>query len=252
MSSPFTIHEHNKELSNEIPKLLNWLYQYQNEQCINFFDEIIDSGFLQTLHFDCLSLYPKMLSFDLPLRPALYYDYADIDEKDKLPARVSTADFESCNNLYKDLSEVFSRQLVLIAGLNNLLKRGDANLFSEQKRFNKHQQPVKAFSSLNNYANVDLGQKLDAIDDSFFAFNQEAIDNQLRNGIAHFKYEYHESTQLITYYPFREGIERVKGVEIQFIEFMRKNLLLFRENHSLNHIIKSLLYYTILILKKDI
>jgi hypothetical protein len=39
----------------------------------------------------------------------------------------------------------------------------------------------------------------------------KAIDNRLRNGIAHYKYEYNESTQVITYYPTKEGMDREKG-----------------------------------------
>jgi hypothetical protein len=39
--------------------------------------------------------------------------------------------------------------------------------------------------------------------------------------------------------------------EITFIEFIRKSLLLFREVHNLNHLIKTTLYYCVLVLKKD-
>ncbi|HFX7151356.1 TPA: hypothetical protein ACIFPZ_004750, partial [Klebsiella quasipneumoniae] len=80
----------------------------------------------------------------------------------------------------------------------------------------------------------------------------EALDSKLRNGIAHYKYIYKESTQLITFYPSKEGMERDKNQEIYLIEFMRKMLLLFREVHTLNHVIKSLIYYSIFVLKKEI
>ena len=79
-----------------------------------------------------------------------------------------------------------------------------------------------------------------------------AIDNRLRNGIAHYKYEYRESTQIITYYPAKEGMERVKSEEITFMEFLRNTLLLFREVHNLNHLIKATLYYGVLILNKNV
>lgn len=251
MSSPLTIHEHNKELSEEMPKMLFTLHSQHNENLGAFFDCIIDSGFLKTAHLDCISLYPKLITLDLPLRPALYYDYTN-EDLSAVPARVSTSDFDTCNNTYKDLAEVYSRQLVLVAGLNNLMHRGDFNLFSDAVRLNNKNKVIKNFSSLNNYANVDLGCKLSAIDDSFFKFDTDAIDTKLRNGIAHFKYDYDEVTQVITYSSAKEGLLREKIIEMTFMAFMRKMLLLFREVHSLNHIIKTLLYHSVFILKKDV
>lgn len=252
MSSPFTIHEHNKELSKEMPHMLQGLHNNYHDKTFEFINKITANSFLKNLHHDCLSIYPKIIELDLPLRASLYYDYTDTNELGKIPARVSTSDFDTCNNFYKDLAEVFSRQLTLLAGLNNLVKRGDYDLFDNSIRLNKKLAPIKYFSSLDNYANVDLGKKIGAIDNSFYIIDTHSIDNKIRNGIAHYKYEYKESTQLITYYPSKEGMQREKCYSLYFIEFMRKTLLLFREVHSMNHIIKSLLYYRILILGKDI
>lgn len=252
ISSPLTIHEHNKELSEGMPKLLFKLYNDHNDNLNEFFDSLLTTGFLKTVHHDTISLYPRLIKLELPLRPALYYDYVE-EELGYVPARVSTQSFDTCNDTYKDLAEVYSRQLVLIAGLNNLIHRGNFNAFSDEVRLSKKNGGViKAFSSLDNYANVDLGKKLSAIDDSFFKFDKNAIDNRLRNGIAHYKHDYNEATQIITYSSAKEGLTRDKTIEISFMEFLRKMLLLFREVHSINHVIKALLYHVILILKKDI
>lgn len=252
ISSPFTIHEHNKELSKGVPNLLFKLYTEHNENLSEFFDSLLNTGFLKTVHYDTISLYPRLINLELPLRPALYYDYIE-EELGDVPARVSTQSFDTCNNTYKDLAEVYSRQLVLIAGLNNLIHRGNFNLFSDDVRFSKKTgKIIQAFSSLNNYANVDLGKKLFAIDESFFKFDENAIDNRLRNGIAHYKHEYNEVTQIITYSSAKEGLARDTTIDITFMEFLRKMLLLFREVHSLNHVIKALLFHVTLILKKDI
>lgn len=251
ISSPLTIHEHNEELSEGMPRLLFNLYTDHYENLNKFFDSLLSTGFLKTVHYDTISLYPRLIKLELPLRPALYYDYTDEDLGD-VPARVSTQSFDTCNNTYKDLAEVYSRQLVLIAGLNNLLHRGDFNLFSDEVRINKKtDEIIKAFSSLDNYADVDLGKKLSALDNSFFKFDENAIDNRLRNGIAHYKHEYNEVTQIITYSSAKEGLTRDKTIEITFMAFLRKMLLLFREVHSLNHVIKALLYHVVLIMKKD-
>ncbi|EPA9245543.1 hypothetical protein [Yersinia kristensenii] len=252
MSFPFTIHDHNVEISEEMPKILWFIDQRYNKALNDFFDQIIDNGFLKSLHFDCLSLYPKMIDFELPARPAIYYDYDNKKDLSMIPARVSTAEFDDCNNFYKDLSEVFSRQLVIIAGLNNLLKRGDHNLFDDSVRLSKKNEVIKGFSSLNEYANIDLNAKINGLDDSFYNVDMDALDNKLRNGIAHYKCEYKESTQVITYYYSKEGMNRSKFNELTFMSFMRKLLLLFREVHSINHIIKSLYFYCIFISKKKV
>lgn len=252
MSSPFTIHEENEEVSDGFLGMYAILDRKSKANTILFIDTILDNNFLKNLHYDCLSLYPKLVELDVPFRPAFFYDYVDKSEYSAIPARVSTADFDSCNSFYKDLAEVFSRQLTLLAGINNLLKRGDANEFEPSLKINKRQLPRKEVESLNSFADVDLGNKIQFIDDSIYTINLESIDNRLRNGIAHFKYEYKESVQMITYYPMKEGMNREKYHEISFIEFIRKTLLLFREVHNLNHLIKTTLYYSILMLKKDL
>ena len=251
MSSPFTIHEQNEELSTELPSLYQWLHAHHHDKTVAFIDEILANNFLQNLHQDCLSLYPKLIELDLPFRATFFYDYVKEGEYSPVAARISTADFDTCNNFYKDLAEVFSRQLILLAGLNNLLHRGDHNEFEPSLKVTRKNEPRREAVSLNAFADADLGTKLQFIDKCFYKVDETAIDNRLRNGIAHYKYEYKESTQVITYYPFKEGMNREKAQEITFIEFVRKSLLLFREVHNLNHLIKTTLYYCVLVLKKD-
>ena len=252
MSSPFTIHDSNSELSKEAPKMLQWLHAHHPEMTLKFIDQILSNGFLKNLHQDCLSLYPRLIAMDLPFRPALFYDYTADDQLGGVPARVSTADFDACSNYYKDLAEVFSRQLTLLAGLNNLLKRGNSDSFDESLKKNKVGKVRPGLENLNSFANIDLGNKIGFIDDCFYRIDMSAIDNKLRNGIAHYKYDYQESRQIVTYYPSKEGMSREKFHETSFMNFIRKSLLLFREVHSINHLIKAVLYYCILILKKNI
>jgi hypothetical protein len=207
--SPFTIHEHNAEISDKAPQLYVFLHKEHPEKILAFLDTLLENGFLKNLHLDCLSLYPRLIAMDLPFRPAFFYDYANTEHLGQIPARVSTADFDVCNNYYKDLAEVFSRQTTLLAGLNNLLKRGDFDLFEPSIKSTKKGTRTE-LECLNSFANVDLGSKIGFIDDCFYHINMDAIDNKLRNAIAHYKYEYKESTQLITYYPSKEGMNREK------------------------------------------
>jgi hypothetical protein len=75
-----------------------------------------------------------------------------------------------------------------------------------------------------------------------------AIDNHLRNAIAHYKAEYDEINQIVTYYPKREGIKQEKAEETFFLEFMRRLLVAYREMHRLHHLIKNLFYYRFIVM----
>ncbi|POV86877.1 hypothetical protein C3418_18880 [Aeromonas sp. ASNIH8] len=125
-------------------------------------------------------------------------------------------------------------------------------MFSDEVRLNKKKEIIRGYSSLDRFADVDFGNKLAALDDSFYRVAAEAVDSRLRNGIAHYKYEYTESTQLIKIYPTKEGLERKNFDEIYFLEFMRKILMLFREVHNINHMIKAIHYYCIFIFKIEV
>jgi hypothetical protein len=94
-----------------------------------FIDELIDTRFLKNLQIDCLQVYPRVLQAELPLRPALFLDFDHQYLENKIPMRVSQGRFDNLKELFKDVSEIIARQLVLVAGINNLLKRGDHDKF---------------------------------------------------------------------------------------------------------------------------
>jgi hypothetical protein len=101
--------------------------------------------------------------------------------------------------------------------------------------------------NLHGFADLAFGQKDDYIDDNWFSFSDRVADNQLRNAIAHYKTDYDEITQKITYYPRKEGMKQEKSEEIFFLEFMRRMLVAYREMNRLHQLIKSLFYYHYLI-----
>ena len=55
---------------------------------------------------------------------------------------------------------------------------------------------------LHAFADVSFGKKLDYIDDSWFEPLDGGADNKLRNAIAHFKTDYDQVKQIVTYYAF--------------------------------------------------
>ncbi|EGQ7854824.1 hypothetical protein IBP95_004383, partial [Vibrio vulnificus] len=73
--------------------------------------------------------------------------------------------------------------------------------------------------------------------------SKSVADNQLRNAVAHYKAEYDEVSQKVTYFPRQEGMKQEKPNEIYFLGFTRKILDSYRLMHSLNQLIKCLLNY---------
>lgn len=185
-----------------------------------------------------MRIYPRIFDLELPLRSALYLDVDPTYDADTLPLRISTGDFEKHKEIYKDISELLSRLLVLVAGVNNLIHRSDHNSFKTK------------ISTLNDFANVAFGQKTNHLDDCWYSALDDSIDNQFRNAIAHYKTEYDESTQIITYYTGKKGMDKGDENQSMYLDFVRKVLISYREMHRLHHLVKNLLYYRVLILKK--
>jgi hypothetical protein len=215
-----------------------------------FVDEIHDTKFLRNLQLNCLAIYPQILAAELPLRPALFLDFDHGYHANKIPMRVSVESFESFKDLFKDISEIIARQFVLIAGLNNLLKRGNHNSFKPGIGLRKSGQDHTP-KNLSEYADVDFGKKQAFIDDPWYQIIDGSVSSRLRNAIAHNKVTYDEITQTVTYYPGKEGITQNKSENVSFLEFMRWLLLAYREMHRLHHLVKSLFYSRYLIQKKD-
>jgi len=246
---PFSVPNQSAEDIKQYMQVQMALAQNNKAALDAFIVEILDTGFLKNLQIACLEIYPKILKAEIPLRPVLFLDFDDEYQNQAIPMRVSADQFDTYKDLYKDISEIISRQFVLVAGLNNLMKRGDHNAFKPEIGLTKKGKDNTP-RDLHAFADVSFGQKQDFIDDSWFTFGDDAADNQLRNAIAHFKTDYDEITQKITYYPRNEGIKQVKSEEMYFLEFMRRILIAYREMNRLHQLIKSLFYYHYLIHNK--
>lgn len=240
---PFSMPTENAESVDFYMNVMGKLHSEKKEAFEAFIKEVIDTEFLKNLQIDCLEIYPEILKSELAFRPALFLDFDKDYEKELVAFRVSVDDFQTYKDLYKDISEILSRQLVLVGGINNLLLRGDHNSFN-----NVGKQTPK---NLNKFADVAFGQKGDHLDDCWYSIDEGVLDNQLRNSIAHYKAEYDEISQIITYYPRKEGIKQEKAETLYFIDFMRKMLVSYREMHRLHQLIKCLFNYYFIICKTN-
>jgi len=240
---PFSMPQDNAQAVDRNMNIITSLAKRNEISFSSFIKEIITSGFLKNLQKSCLEIYPRILDAELPLRSALFLDFDDDYEAELVPFRISVEDFKKYKDLYKDISEILSRELILIAGINNLDKRGDFDKFNDEGKFTpKH---------LNGFADIPFGTKLNYLDNNWYELSDSSIDNKLRNAIAHYKVDYNEITQIITYYPRKEGIKQDKKECIYFLDFMRKILISYREMHRIHHLIKALEYYHLLIYKDD-
>lgn len=230
---PFAEPRKNVDMVTKTTSLLMRLAKRNKAALDAFVQEIIDTDFLRNVQIDCLNIYPKIIDLELMFRPALFLDF-DKTYGGNTYYRVSAHEFNEVKDLFKDIAEIMSRAVVLVAGLNNLDRRGDHNKFSPAKN---------APTSLNEYADFPLGLKLAQLDRCWYHINASDIDHRLRNSIAHYKAECDEVTQVITYYPKKEGLEQATSFQLHFLDFSRKILGMFREMHRLNHLTKCLFVY---------
>lgn len=148
--------------------------------------------------------------------------------------RISTDKFSTCKDLYKDIFEVFSQQLTLVAGINNLLKRQDHNSFSRGSS-NRNTQEDQKPTNLNKFAEMTFGQKQKFIDDSWHQIQKNIVDNKLRNAISHYEATYDDLNQKITYSLRNKGLNATSEETISFLNFVRQILIAYREMHRLHH-----------------
>lgn len=240
---PFNYPNDNAESVTLYLGIMTDLFNSDKSSFDSFIKEIIESGFLKNLQLDCLEIYPQILKAELPLRPALFLDFVQRGGHELTSLRVSVDEFNVYKDLYKDISEIMSRQIVLVAGINNLIHRGDHNEF----KYIGKDTP----KNLNKYADVPYGLKLSHLDDCWYHVEKEVADNQLRNSIAHYKAEYEEVSQIIRYYPRKEGIKQEGEEKIYFLDFMRKILLSYREMHKMHQLVKCLFNYYFIIYTKN-
>lgn len=93
-----------KETAEAYPKLLLELANKDKAKLDGFIDHLANTGFLRNVQLDALELYPGILEAELPLRPALFLDFdCEYVGGGLSPARVSTNEFKTYKDLYKDI-----------------------------------------------------------------------------------------------------------------------------------------------------
>lgn len=167
MMMPIAYPRQDQEASDHNAQIMQELAKKQPEPLRAFMADIISSGFLKNLQDACLEIYPRILAAELPLRPVLFLDFDEEFPNNLIPMRISNDVFESFKDLYKDISEIVSRQFVLVAGVNNLLKRGNHDNFKPGIGLAKNGKDYTP-KDLHAFADVAFGKKFEYLDDSWF------------------------------------------------------------------------------------
>lgn len=233
-----------REFVEDLNAMIEGLARSKAQSFEAFVHHIVESGFLMNIQRDCLELYPEIYEAELALRPAIFLDLVNGSDDSMIAGRVSADDFPTYKDLYKDLCEVLNRQMILVAGINNLIHRDSHDAFAATR-------DGPALSSLDKFADKTLSDKFKYLDDCWFLIDREVVNAGIRNAIAHHITEYDERNQMITYFPEKEGLRQEKGQTMSFLAFLRLVLQIFREIHYLNHLIKMLLYFHVLVRSKD-
>lgn len=244
MFMPFIDFASTADFVDESSHMIAFLGQKNGESMKNFLGYLESTKFLFNIQRDSLNLYPEIYESEMALRPALYLDAIQGGDDAMVAGAISIDRFQDYKDLYKDLCEVLGRQLVLVAGINNIIHRGGHDAFAPSTH-------GAALSSLDKFADKTLSEKFKYLDECWFKFDGGVINSNIRNAIAHHVHSYDEISQIITYFPEKEGVRQEKAHTMSFLAFMRLILQIFREIHYLHHVIKALLYYKILILDKN-
>ncbi|KOO80639.1 hypothetical protein JY452_06620 [Stenotrophomonas maltophilia] len=189
-----------------------------------------ETQFLSNLRRDCIGLYCPTYSAEISLRPAIFLDLVQGPDGPLVSGRVSSKEFGTYKDLYKDMCEVYSRQLNLVAALNNLAHRGDFNAFAPNEQ-------GATLSSLDRFADKVLSDKFKYLPDSWVPLDPSAVDIGIRNAIAHNTVRYDEVNQIISYFPHKEGVRQDQEEIISYLGFMRKLLILFRDVHAVHQLV---------------
>ncbi len=176
------------EVRTVVKEFTNMTSRLHGQPFSKFVENLVSTGFIGTLQRDCLKIYPDIYNAEMPMRPALYLDFIERYEKAKVAARISTKDFYLYKDIYKDITEVYARELILVAGINNIIHRGDSDSFK--------MIDGGALSSLDKFASKTLSDKFKYLDDCWYPVEHDVIDPGIRNAIAHNNMQYNDVTQV--------------------------------------------------------
>lgn len=220
----------------EINAISSYLSGMKKDALCNFHSYLSQYEHLQNSAKTTNSIYSNIYSNEEFFRPSIYLsDYSSIEFKNQMsPLRLASEKIEIILSIYKDLTEVISKQYTLIVGLENIKKRNNHNSFIKNSiRLKTKTIPI---NNIVDFSNLDLGLKSRLMDGCYYHDEIKKVSHKIRNSIAHNNWEYDEQKQGITFFQNR-GIDKSKGEKPVYKTILEINsdiIDLFRLMHKLN------------------
>ncbi|HHY5156792.1 TPA: hypothetical protein ACV5F9_002185 [Klebsiella michiganensis] len=224
LQEPFLDIEKNEETYLNDEQHLKQIFSSSNLP--ELFSTLKNDNFFDTQISDINKIYISLLNHEEILRPALFLVNSGINDennKKKNPFKISIEDFNSISDIFKNITEVLSRSLTFVIGVNNINMRGDFNKFHNNK-----------INTISEYSKLDLATKLKYVDDTWFKNEIKSLDNRIRNSIAHFNWDFDEKDQNIYFYYKNSGLKRGRNKKLNLVDYIIKLIESFRAMHRLN------------------
>lgn len=101
------------------------------------------------------------------------------------------------------MTEVISKQYILIVGLRNIEESDNYDTF--KMNYVRTRKGKVSINNIAEFSELDLGMKARFMKGSYFEKDLKIISNKIRNSIAHNNWEYNELSQEVLF-RFNKGI----------------------------------------------
>lgn len=222
---------------HDIKELSSYLSGLKKEKLCEFHSYLSNNRHLKDSIKTTNKIYSNIYSNEEFFRPSIFLsDYSSTNyKKEKSPLRLVSEKVEVILNIYKDLTEVISKQYILIVGLRNIEESDNYDTF--KINYVRTRKGKVSINNIAEFSELDLGMKARFMKGSYFEKDLKIISNKIRNSIAHNNWEYNELSQEVLF-RFNKGINdapKEKDFECKTILEINSEIInLFRLMHKLN------------------
>ena len=172
-----------------------------------------------------MAIYPNVLPAETYMR------YKD---RSKAGTCIATCSFQDIKTFYQDAYESLLSLFYVPVGLDNIVSRGDFQVFSSAFDDVNHNQGIRKIAG---YRKLDNGTRCNKLDSNelFQSLIGLPVDRLLRNGIGHNNIKYDGITQIVTAYDFKRP--SVVAVQMSLMEMAEDCIGLARSAVILSEII---------------
>lgn len=209
----------------------NELYELNKETLQNIF---VDSCDVNTSEVENLAenlfnvdffnfFYEKVITYNKNVLENIYYIQPIIStqylkDTSQLEIEITNKKFEYLKNVYTDGIGIANQFLEILLSLIAIKKGFSFNQIPTSAKMKK----FKTLDEISKEHDFNKKTILLNLEPSFNKCLDFALDIRLRNGIAHPRSKFNPDSNMIEYYPLKEGLQRSTKCEMTYIDFVRK------------------------------